>query len=45
VRFGALDNAPHDVVLDPETHHAYQQTYFHTLGKDKTVGLTHGHDW
>ena len=26
VRFGALDNAPYDVVLDPETHHAYQQT-------------------
>lgn len=34
VRFGALDNAPYDVVLDPETHSAYQQTYFHTLGKD-----------
>lgn len=34
VRFGALDNAPHDVVLDPETHHAYQQTYYHALGKD-----------
>ncbi|GAA1441640.1 ASCH domain-containing protein [Nocardiopsis tropica] len=33
VRFGALDNAPHDVILDPETHHAYQQTYFHALGK------------
>jgi ASC-1-like (ASCH) protein len=31
VRFGALDNAPHEVVLDPETHHAYQQTYFHAL--------------
>jgi hypothetical protein len=26
VRFGALDNAPYDLVLDPETHHAYQQT-------------------
>jgi hypothetical protein len=35
VRFGALDNAPHEVVLDPETHHAYQQTYFHALGKDR----------
>jgi hypothetical protein len=35
VQFGALDNAPYDVVLDPETHHAYQQTYFHALGKDK----------
>jgi len=34
VRFGALDNAPHEVVLDPETHHAYQQTYYHALGKD-----------
>ncbi|WP_246258101.1 ASCH domain-containing protein [Amycolatopsis anabasis] len=34
VRFAALDNAPYDVVLDPETHHAYQQTYFHALGKD-----------
>jgi ASC-1-like (ASCH) protein len=33
VRFGALDNAPYDVVLDPETHHAYQITYFHALGK------------
>lgn len=35
VRFGALDNAPHEVVLDPETHHAYQQTYFYALGKDR----------
>ncbi|MGH3592350.1 MAG: hypothetical protein ACRDRF_15130, partial [Pseudonocardiaceae bacterium] len=34
VRFGALDNAPHEVVLDPETHTAYQQTYAHALGKD-----------
>ncbi|MFJ6019966.1 ASCH domain-containing protein [Nocardiopsis alba] len=33
VRFGALDNAPYDVILDPETHHAYQATYFHALGK------------
>lgn len=33
VKFGALDNAPYDVVLDPETHHAYQATYFHALGK------------
>ncbi len=39
VRFGALDNAPYDVVLDPETHHAYQQTYFHALGKDKIAEL------
>ncbi|TDQ54197.1 ASCH domain-containing protein [Actinorugispora endophytica] len=33
VRFGALDNAPYEVILDPETHHAYQATYFHALGK------------
>ncbi len=39
VQFGALDNAPYDVVLDPETHHAYQQTYFHALGKDKVGEL------
>lgn len=39
VRFGALDNAPHDVVLDPETHHAYQQTYYHALGKDTVAEL------
>jgi ASC-1-like (ASCH) protein len=39
VRFGALDNAPHDVVLDPETHHAYQQTYVHALGKDQVAEL------
>jgi ASC-1-like (ASCH) protein len=34
VRFGALDNAPYDIRLDPETHHAYQQTYFRALGAD-----------
>jgi hypothetical protein len=32
VRFSALDNAPHEVILDPETHRAYQRTYFHALG-------------
>jgi hypothetical protein len=32
VQFVALDNAPHEVILDPEMHHAYQQTYFHALG-------------
>lgn len=35
VRFGALDNAPYDIRLDPETHHAYQQTYFHAVGAEK----------
>jgi ASC-1-like (ASCH) protein len=34
VRFGALDNAPHEIRLDPETHHAYQHTYYHALGRD-----------
>ncbi|HEY6422376.1 MAG TPA: hypothetical protein VIY28_03840 [Pseudonocardiaceae bacterium] len=43
VRFGALDNAPHDVVLDPETHTAYQQTYFHALGKDAIAELIEGY--
>lgn len=26
-------------MLDPETHHAYQQTYYHALGKDRVAGL------
>ncbi|SMC83480.1 ASC-1 homology (ASCH) domain-containing protein [Lentzea albidocapillata] len=43
VRFGALDNAPYTVELDPETHHAYQQTYFHALGKDRISELIEGY--
>ena len=43
VRFGALDNAPYEVVLDPETHHAYQRTYVHALGKDTVAGLIEGY--
>jgi ASC-1-like (ASCH) protein len=43
VRFGALDHAPYAVELDPETHHAYQQTYFHALGKDKIGELIDGY--
>ncbi|HUR08064.1 MAG TPA: hypothetical protein VM347_36350, partial [Nonomuraea sp.] len=39
VRFGALDNAPYEVILDPETHHAYQQTYAHALGADGVTDL------
>ena len=39
VRFAALDNAPYDIRLDPETHHAYQQTYFHALGAQKIAQL------
>lgn len=43
VRFSALDNAPYDVVLDPETHTAYQQTYVHALGKDRVGELIDGY--
>ena len=43
VRFGALDNAPYDVVLDPETHSAYQTTYYHALGKAKINDLIEGY--
>ncbi|WP_346731478.1 hypothetical protein [Actinacidiphila reveromycinica] len=43
VRFGALDNAPYEVVLDPETHTAYQQTYYHALGKDRVGELIDGY--
>jgi ASC-1-like (ASCH) protein len=32
VRFTALDNAPYELTLDPETHRAYQITFFHSLG-------------
>jgi ASC-1-like (ASCH) protein len=39
VRFGALDNAPYDIRLDPETHHAYQQTYYHALGTGGIAAL------
>src|ERR1700722_16331838 len=39
VRFSALDNAPHEVTLDPETHRAYQITYYHALGKDGITDL------
>lgn len=39
VLFGALDNAPHDIILDPESHHAYQITYHHKLGRDGIKSL------
>ncbi|MCD0448548.1 ASCH domain-containing protein [Actinocorallia sp. API 0066] len=39
VRFSALDNAPYDIRLDPETHHAYQTTYRHALGPDGIEAL------
>lgn len=41
ILFGALDNAPHDVMLDPESHHAYQITYQHKLGKRHIDNLIH----
>ncbi|HEV2780469.1 MAG TPA: ASCH domain-containing protein [Actinophytocola sp.] len=43
MRFAALDNAPYEVVLDPETHTAYQLTYFHALGKDRIKELIEGY--
>jgi ASC-1-like (ASCH) protein len=33
VVFGALDNAPFDVVADPESFRSYQITYYHALGE------------
>ncbi|MER5319045.1 ASCH domain-containing protein [Streptosporangium roseum] len=45
VRFGALDNAPYDIRLDPETHHAYQQTYIHALGADGVEDLIGKYYW
>src|SRR4051794_35199249 len=33
VLLSALDNAPYDIVSDPETFHSYQQTYYHALGE------------
>lgn len=35
VRFGALDNAPKDIVNDPFSIKPYQITYYHSLGKDE----------
>jgi ASC-1-like (ASCH) protein len=43
VRFVALDNAPYDVVLDPDTHHAYQTTYFHALGEAGVASVIDKH--
>lgn len=34
VSFGALDNAPHEVVTDPASGHRYQRAYAHALGED-----------
>jgi hypothetical protein len=33
VLFGAFDNAPHEVVVDPSSGHRYQRAYAHALGE------------
>lgn len=33
VQFGALDNAPYDIVTDHKTGHRYQRAYAHALGE------------
>ncbi len=43
VRFVALDNAPYDIILDPDTHHAYQSTYFHALGESGVAAVIDKH--
>lgn len=37
VLFGALDNAPHEVVVDPATGHRHQRAYAHALGRAALV--------
>ena len=39
VKFGALDNAPKDIVNDPFTIQPYQITYYHALGTQKVANL------
>ncbi|MFF0164057.1 hypothetical protein ACFYRY_42200 [Streptomyces sp. NPDC005263] len=39
VRFSALDNAPHEIVTDPESGNRYQRAYAHALGTDGITGL------
>ncbi|ANH93585.1 MULTISPECIES: hypothetical protein [unclassified Streptomyces] len=34
VAFGALDNAPYEVVVDPATGHSYQRAYAQALGEE-----------
>ncbi|MET9736454.1 hypothetical protein ABZZ79_39345 [Streptomyces sp. NPDC006458] len=38
VAFGALDNAPHEVVVDPVSGHRYQRAYAQALGEDALAG-------
>lgn len=39
VKFGALDNAPKDIVNDPFSIKPYQITYYHALGNEKVSTL------
>ncbi|QNT96779.1 hypothetical protein HEP81_06544 [Streptomyces griseofuscus] len=39
VKFGALDNAPHEVVTDATSGHRYQRSYVHALGEAALVDL------
>jgi hypothetical protein len=45
VRFGALDNAPHDVTLDPETHHTYSSPGCWTPTPGLAVSMTTSTRW
>jgi hypothetical protein len=38
VLFGALDNAPHEIVTDPASGHRYQRAYAQALGEDTLAG-------
>lgn len=38
VLFGALDNAPHEVVVDEASGHRYQRAYAHALGEETLAG-------
>jgi hypothetical protein len=38
VMFGALDNAPHEIVTDPASGHRYQRAYAQALGEDTLAG-------
>ncbi len=40
VTFNALDNAPYEIELDPESFHSYQLTYRHALGFEGVSELT-----
>jgi hypothetical protein len=40
VEFGALDNAPHDI-LKGESQKAYQRTYYHALPQEELESLIH----